>query len=532
MPPINTPNSRIIETSILSPEIQLQQRTVRDTYNGSTVIKSDRLGAWDSITDGLTRTNAEYYLPAIDKRQENVKWKEQYLKEAWFPSFVTDYIDLVVGLINFNGNKYVLDVAEQELKWLVEVTDDTHGGLEALKIRINTEQCLVGQYMLVLDLFTDLDGNTQFKVAEFTSESIILHTKIDGLDHIVCTEKHFEFDPSLKQNIEVLYYRVFGLEVRNGRPRYWTAVLDEANWESIDLLNIPETLDEYNVEVNKRVFPTYHGKYLDRLPIVVINTSTLGIRRFTKVPTYELAETAIQYYRRDGRLTFGQRYAANPTAVAINAHFPDAKSNGRRDGEALCEMADDDVPANNGKVYTSQVIALGADVIVCLNSDSPQFPADIKYLEPRCDGFDSMEKSINRLGRHAEQWDLGRLLSTTGTNASAEAVSMRGQVAIADVQLVDKTSCEGISELLRLAAIWTGVPEADAIANIEFIVNTDYVRTEFTNTNAPVEAQGRQLLSRPRQLTWQGLQKISKTTQEPVALPPVGMAAGSNNVIP
>jgi len=506
----------VVEDSILPEEIRIQQQIVRDCYAGDTFIKNDNI--YNPLFGGLS--NAEYYLPATEN--ELNKWKRHYMKEALFPEFVTTFVELVVGLINFNGNSLVLDVAENKLKWLVDITTEDRGGLEALKSRINLEQCLAGQYMVMLDLFYDSTGNPQFKVLEYTSESIILHAKINGLEHIVCKEKRPEYDPQLKKNVLVPYYRIFGLELQNGVPAYWTALVDLDAWDTLDISNIPIAADPENVKVNERAFPNYVGSTLDRLPIVIINTMTLGIKRFTKVPAYELAALTIHYYHRDGRLTFGQKYAANPTVVAINANWSDRASTVVRDGRFLCEgtglSAIDPDDLTNAKQESltqsiaqgSRVVELGGDRIIFLNNESPNVHTDIKYLEPHCSGFASMRERLNDLKQLAEGWDLGRLLSTTGTNASAEAVSMRGQVAIADIQLIDKVSCEGISELLRIAAMWTGVSEEEATTNIEFIVNTDYVRTEFTNTNAPTDAQGRQLMSRARKLEWPGITRVSR----------------------
>lgn len=79
--------------------------------------------------------NTTYQL--LTKRMKTLNGKTNIYKKALFPSFVRDFINLWVGLMNTNDNEYICDVAFNELKWLIEVTDDTRGGLEALKVKIN-----------------------------------------------------------------------------------------------------------------------------------------------------------------------------------------------------------------------------------------------------------------------------------------------------------------------------------------------------------------------------------------------------------
>jgi len=454
-------------STYLPKEIRLQQQIVRDCYAGATVIKSS--------------DRAEFYLPALSKKNENVKWKGQYLAEASFPPFVEEFIDDWVGMMNSENTKPTLklDVAQEELRWLVEVGDKARGGLDALKVKINTEQCLVGQYVLVLDTIIHPDNSTQFTVSGFTSESIVIFFEYNGYDHLVCEEIRLEFDPKLLQNKEVAYYRIFGLDVIG----YWTTVIEKEVW----------TENRLNLDTVDKIYPEYHGRILDRLPIVVINTSTLGIDQFTKVPTFALADLAIQVYIREARLAFGQRHTANPMLVGINVSGPSNPSI-VRDGQALCNNPEQAIEQSFYlNSITQQELELGSDRMALLNTVNPTTPAEVKYVEVRASGLASMDVTIKRMIEYASNWDLRRLLSTTGTNASASAVSMRGQVGIADVQLVDRISCAGMTELLRIAAIWTGVSEEDAIANIEVKANANYVNmSDYIASNSPKDSIVRQ----------------------------------------
>lgn len=466
-----------IYSMYLPVEIRDQQRICRDCYLGATIIKSKNL------VDVYGRKNSSKYLPAINVEGEDENWKSQYLDEAWFVPAYEEFIDDCVGLMNFNSSDLKIGVAEEELYWLTRFTCKDKTGISGLKIRINTEQWIVGQYILALDVFIDIEGKPQFTVIEYKSEDLILHAEINGYEHIVLRETKQEFDPLKKVFKEVAYARIFGLETGSDKkPQYFTATISEKEWMQTDISNLDPSI---------KIYPEYKQRRLNRLPVVVINTTSLGVDEFTKVPAYALADSVVQLYRRDGRQTFGHRFAANPTPVFTNVKFPDLVKQERK-GEDYCIDKDPDMPSTSGLItMRPQTITIGGSKAIVMESSHPQFPATVDFLEPVCAGFASMEESIKRMLEYIKGWDIRALLSTTGTNASAEAVSMRGQVGIGDIQLVDEICGDGISMILRIAAMWTGVSEKDAFEKIEFDVNKDYVRTEYVNANSSRAAEMR-----------------------------------------
>jgi len=466
----------LLRSSYLPKEIRIQQQWCRDCYIGAEVIKS-------SMPHLQGPTNAGVYLPAIIAENEEQLWRDQYLEESWFLPAFEEFIDDCIGLMNLNDSNLKVEAAKEDLEWLTEFTTDDREGLAGLKKKINLEQWLTGQFVIAVDTLTNRKGEQYFKAVGYASEAIVLTTKMNDRPVVVLSEYVPEFNVDTKQNDLKIFYRVFGLDEIQGELRYYTATFNEEEWKAVNLTRIP----------NKK-YPKYKGQYLDRLPLVCINTNSLGFDTFTKVPAASLAQAVVQVYRRDGRLTFGQRYAANPTPVFKNVDFSgDVKRDGRQGTDyAKGPGFDADCPV----VQQSQsqgVVYIGGSKAIVIKSSSPQIPADVGYLEPVCAGFDSMLESIRDIREYIAGWDIRRLLSTSGTNASAEAVSMRGQVGIADIQIVDEISANGISALLRIAAIWAGVSEEDAQKKIEYTVNKDYVRTEYQAPNAPKDSQIRQL---------------------------------------
>lgn len=388
------------------------------------------------------------YLPPTEQQRRHPDRYAEYVSHAIYENNYKPAIMAAVGLMQARAPSIQLEskrgerniVAPDEIRAMIENGNLYDDGFSGLKIRLNTGQMLHGRYGMLLDVYTDENGESpRFCVTEYPAPSIL-----DGglfrrtpdaqpeLKWALLAEDARVFDRDAKTWKTVRGYRVVGLDEEGF---YYQASIAREQWKSFDLdrPSHPELR-----------YPTFRGQRFRLVPLTVVNTNRLGVTTWTEPPLLDLARLGIHSMRVHADLRSGQRHCANPTLVVT------------------------------GEKRRSLLLGAGNALFF------PNKDAGAEYLQPNGAGFDSMLDTISDLRAQQDRFSVLTVLDGAGANASGKAMEVRMGVGTADIAIIDKTSAKGLEEQLVWACWWAGMTREQTDAAIGYEVSTDYLNSEFT----------------------------------------------------
>lgn len=368
---------------------------LRDCYAGEIAIKQA----------GLT------YLPATPGQlidgmltdQRGYQNYQAYKKRAVFPSFVSDAVKAMVGVMHHKPPIIELPPVLEPLK---EVATADGESLALLLRRINEAQLTTGRIGLLLDLPEGERTEVQFSIATYEAEKAINW----DTDLVVLDETEAERNADFEW-LDVKKYRVLSL--------------DGGTYSQAQFRN---TL---TYDANALRPPTVRGKTLTELPFVFIN-ATDCLWDVSAPPQLELANLCLTIYRGEADYRQNLFMQAQDTLVVIGEEEPPP-------GEA------------------APPTRVGAGAKISIPSGAGN---DAKFIGVSSNGLPEQRQALENDRRRAAMMGAQLLDTTSRQKESGEALQVRVAAQTATLNQIALAGAFGLQSLLRIAATWVGADPA------------------------------------------------------------------------
>lgn len=386
---------------------------MRDCYAGQRTIKA-RTFTYLPATGGMVLDGA---LRGVDP---GAAAYTNYLTRAVFPEAVDGAMKILLGVLHRKPAQITLP---PQLEPMMQVATRSGETLAGLLRKINEQQLLVGRVALLAD--TAPGRPTPHAVLYRAEELINWDTENPdafGLDRLelavlkeVIARRTGMFDWA-----DVTRYRVLTLtpEFEKGEP-ITTPLYHTFTAES----------DE-DVETAEVIIPTFQGRPLAEIPLVVIGANDLTFAP-DQIPMLELARQALAVYRGEADYRQTLHMLAQDTLVTI--------------GE---EMSEDGV---------LQPLRVGAGARISL----PAAPgADAKYIGINRDGLSEQRQALQNDYTRLREMGSRLLEPRAGVAESGEALKVRLSAQTSTLYQLALTGAAGLESFLKVCARWVGADEA------------------------------------------------------------------------
>jgi hypothetical protein len=404
---------------------------------------------WELMDDSYhgerrVKSRTYKYLPAtpgqiIDGLNPNQKGRKNYhayLTRGRFPSFVSDAVEALLGVMHFKPATIELPESMETLR-----NNATIGGenLQMLLRRINEHQLIAGRLGLLADIEDGAEVGVLPYIAVYKAKDIPNWDDIspdvrqrEQLNLVVLNESRYERDRlvwKLKKRYRVLMLNTPDEIIGQDPKKYRMAVIDSEKGTDISAANIIE--------------PSVTGRTLEELPFAIVNSRDLCAQP-DDPPLLALANLAMAVYRGEADYRQAIFMQGQDTLVIIGG-------------------GDDEVRAG-----------AGAHIDVPMGGDA-------KYIGTDSKGLKEMRESLQNDRKEAAESG-GKLLDTRHGNAeSGEALKVRVGARTASLTQIAITGAAGLQEILRKIAAWIGADPEKVIVT----PNMDFVDAEI---------QGRELV--------------------------------------
>ena len=408
---------------------------------------------WDQMYDTVEIGESEVklkgtqYLPKTDGMIKDSRTGatryDAYKKRAVYINFGKRTIKKALGLMH---HKEYASKLPSKIEYLRSDFTISGESIEDFARELNRHQLIYSRMGLLIDFNENKPENPY--IVTYTAKSIIDWNELDdrSCDFVLLNESGYEFDYISKTWSPVAKYRLLGLAYSyNGeklaQPTYYTVVLNNETWASFDIIN---PVDMEGVEI---IFPSIKGKYLNYIPFVFCNATTLYPEPQMPV-LIDQSNLSLAYYRGDA--DYRQALYFQAFAILILAGFDEEqiKDNIRVDGY-LC---------------SSDANAKGS------------------YTQTNGTGLTEMRLSLSELKKESERE--GIVITDKDGVESGKALSTRITLQTSDLTEIAKTSASAILWCCWIIGEWLGLSETelnsiDIIPNLDFNLENELPRSVF-----------------------------------------------------
>jgi hypothetical protein len=412
---------------------------IRDCYRGARAVKSKDVAylppTAGMVEDGLYTGTTTGTNPGFNTNSMGYKRYAAYLNRAYFPEFVEEAAEKLVGLMHREPASIKLPA---QLEPMRKVATKKGESLLALLRRINLEQLLTGRIGLLVDVAQNrqtphLVTYVAERVINWDDETLEGTFGVSRLSMAVVDETR----------------RARGAEALSTRwesePRFRMLFLAPSGGDGAAFVTgetlVYKTFLEVRGEQGPVVTPQFAGRPLQDIPFTFIGatdlTTTPGI-----IPMLKLANVSLLAYRGEADYRNSLFQQGQDTLVRIG-HTPDETS---EQGETR--------------------VGAGSVIDVPLHGDA-------KFIGVNGEGLPEQAKALER--DYARAGAMGsRLVEPHGSQAeSGEALRIRVAAATASLRQIALTGAAGLESALKTCARWIGANEDE----VEVIPNFDFAET-------------------------------------------------------
>lgn len=370
---------------------------------------------------------------------------ESYKHRAVFPDYISDAVEMYIGLLHQKPPTIELPKA---MEALLEKASSTGESLQVLLRRINEQQLVTGRLGLMLDLPKEAAADQPLPfLALYTAENIINWDDsndgngINSLNLVVldesCDKRSSQFDWERVEQYRVLQLGGGATAPEASTPADGEAVPTEAapaTGNGVYHQGVVDVRQGSTGGPSELIAPMYRGKTLDRLPFVFINSKDI-VADPDNPPLLGLMRLCMAIYRGEADYRQNLHMQGQDTLVVIGGT--------REDGD----------------------LRVGAGARIDVDSEG-----DAKFIGASSDGLQEQRESVEADRKRAEA-KAGTLVSPqAGKQESGEALTTRLAAQTASLIQIAETGAAGLQEALRIAAKWMGLdPETVKVtANTEF----------------------------------------------------------------
>lgn len=416
---------------------------MRDAYEGEGAVKAKG-------TVYLKPTPGQL-LDGMDVDKPGRKNYEAYKDRAVFPDYVSDAVEMYIGLLHQKDATIELPAQMEAL--LDKATIDGES-LQNLLRRINEQQLVTGRLGLLLDLPPNPDpANPLPYIALYVAESIRNwdnsndHQGVNALSLVVLDESGAVRDADFNWSNEERY-RVLQLLAPVVNAVEDTGDNTTPDPDVLDATEAPGTFvykqgvfsmanGGTGYDPTAMITPMFRGKPLEQIPFVFINSKDI-VPSPDNPPLLGLGRRCMSIYRGEADYRHSLFMQGQDTLVVIGS---------------VLNKGDDD----------TMRVGAGASIEVDVGGDA-------KYIGVGADGLGEQRQSLENDRKIAEA-KAGTLISpSAGKQESGDALHTRLAAQTASLTQIAQAGAAGLENILKIAAAWMGA-DASAVKvtpNLEF----------------------------------------------------------------
>ena len=388
-------------------------QTVRDALEGEVTIKGHNTRYLPMPSAMLLAENQSPSFQYDNEIQPYDRHPSQpysaYKQRARFPEVTDATLRGIIGLIQRNPSAYT-DLPYED--FAQNCTKDRKS-LQEFELLLNTEVMSVGRAGILADP-DERDG--KIKLVLYKTEAILNWQTIGTAEDIEYTGVLLQ-DDSTSANF---------WDSSTSYKKHLLLFLDE---------NGIYTVAKYiNYELQEIIQPSYKGRTLNKIPLVIVGTVDLTADIDTP-PLWPLANLAVKIYQTTADLRQAQYMTCNPTLVITGAD-PDT------------------IPK-----------AIGSNVAMVF----PDPETKVYYPKTDTSALDHIRLSIKDMLAEAIRLGANLLGNDNSLAESGEAIRLRQSMAAATVAAVVATTGKGLTRCLNFINEWIGQDkQSEILVNKEF----------------------------------------------------------------
>lgn len=418
--------------------------------------------------EGVVKAKGEKYLPVTASMRLDEYGKkdsvgtlayESYKTRAVFPDFVSDAVEMYIGLLHSKPPTIELPAVMEPLRKRATAEGET---LEVLMRRINEHQLVRGRLGLLLDLPVNPNPSNPLPyIALYAGDAPINWDSSDDgfgadkLNLVVLNETAPVRMASLEWTVRERYRVLMlgpqiapanGTEEPDGGTEQGAA--DHADDVTEDAVADVYSQGVFEIgngssdfDPSQMMTPMIRGQALDEIPFVFINSKD-ALPTPDNPPLLGLARLCMTIYRGEADYRQSLFMQGQDTLVII--------------GTAQSSLGD-------GEGEEAQRVGAGASIKVDMGGDA-------KYIGVGSEGLAEQRTALEN-DRAAAEAKSGTLVSPkAGKQESGDALHTRLTAQTASLQQIAKTGAAALEQLLRVAARWMGANPDEVVVtpNTEF----------------------------------------------------------------
>lgn len=417
------------------------------------------------------KAHADEYIPRPKSKQGDKQakaWKAYIDRGKWpVQDSPAQILEKMVGILSAKDPEILLDGKAAALEYLREYGTSYNDGLDGLFRRTIEQVLRNGRHCLLLE--PKADDKQGFHINEYRPDKFLrAEVKDDGNGDtyarlVLLDTSNIEFSHKVWRDVYHPQITLLALDAAGryyqakfgGGPENTGAVIAGYDRNGVAQYLNPEDysnsmdacmaqLERFNVDqpspdmCSELVYPTRHGKTLDRIPFTVCNTNNLHFKRYTLPPLLNQCLCALHILQADC------------------------------DHQQAIYYTTDPIPVANG-IDKEEELPMSSDRVLYL-------PVDGRFGFVTTGGAGLNEQRANLEQMRAELRNSG--ISIAGTegaiNSSGVALEIVRNSQTASLRIINDNAGKAIEEQLRFAGRWLGMNLEEIARDIHFTPSNDF----------------------------------------------------------
>lgn len=417
------------------------------------------------------KAHADEYIPRPKSKEGDKQakaWKDYIDRGKWpVQDNPAQILEKMVGILGAKSPEIILDGKAASLDFLRENATPFRDGLDGLFLRTIEQILRSGRYCFLLE--PNADERIGFHINEYRADKFLRAEVTDkGGDGtyasmVLLDTSNIEFSPAVWHDVYHPQITLLALDEQGryyqakfgGGPDNTGAVIAGYNSKGVPQYLRPEDytesmadcmaqLEQFNIYnpspdmCSELVYPTRHGKTLDRIPFTVCNVNNLHLKRYTMPPLLNQCLCALHILQADC------------------------------DHQQAIYFTTDPIPVAKG-IDQEEELPLSSDRVLYVPLDG-----DFGFVTTGGTGLAEQRENLEQM--RAELRNSG--ISIAGTegaiNSSGVALEIVRNSQTASLRIINTNAGKAIEEQLRFAGRWLGMSPEEIARDIRFTPSNDF----------------------------------------------------------
>lgn len=412
------------------------------------------------------RDNRYIYQPVSKSGVPRKRAWEAYKARGVMPDFAAETLEKMCGILASAPPDITFDGSAKRLDFLREDATPFHDGLDALAGRVRRHILRSGRYCLLLEPSEDEEKPfhiNEYKCRKFLRAKTVEENGESIIRLVLLDTSRIQYDTRLWRDV---YYPQITLLALDEAGNYYQAkfgsigaaieryakgapVFRDNEQYSAAMGQVFDALEGFDADrpspeaCTELLYPSLHGRMLQRIPFVCINPGDLHCHDYWNPPLLRLCLQAIHILDADCTYKTALFMTGDPQPVVTGAAKTDMK--------------------------------IGSDNIMWLPEG-----ADFRFVSPSGAGLAEQAASLQRMKEDAARMGVSLAGQENLGSTPVGTMQLYRNSQTADLVRINQNTGKAVELILRYAGTWLGMKPEDAARDIAFIPSDSFADIKAT----------------------------------------------------